>query len=68
MKNSFDKNVRLNLLKPNKDYKTIQKTRFVDQISNYKLLALIFFQKKITKVLKQSFKYFVKKKKILTWF
>ena len=46
MKNSFDKNVRLNLLKPNKDYKTIQKTRFVDQISNYKLFGSYIFPEK----------------------
>ncbi len=49
MKNSFDKNVKLNLLKPNKDYKTIQKTRFVDQISNYKLFGSYILPEKNNK-------------------
>ena len=32
-------NINLDLIKPDKFYKTIEKTRFVDQISNYKLFG-----------------------------
>ncbi len=39
IKSNFEKNITLNFIKPSQNYKTIQKTRFVDQISNYKLFG-----------------------------
>ncbi len=36
---SLKSNVKLHLFKPNENFKTIEKTRFVDQISNYKLFG-----------------------------
>ena len=59
IKLNFDKNINLNLIKPNSQYKTIEKTRFVDQISNYKLFGSYVlpeknndkFEKKISKII-----------------
>ena len=39
IKKNFESNIKPYLLKPNKYYKTIEKTRFVDEISNYKLFG-----------------------------
>ena len=39
IKKNFNKNIKPHLLKPNDNFRTIEKTRFVDQISNYKLFG-----------------------------
>ena len=44
---NFDKKIKLNLDKPDKNYRTIEKTRFVDQISNYKLFGSYILPNKI---------------------
>ena len=63
IKKKIDKNVRLNLIKPNKNYKTILKTRFVDQISNYKLFgSYILPEKNISNFEKEVSDIFIKKK------
>ena len=66
IKKNFEKNIKLDLIKPYKNYKTIEKTRFVDQISNYKLFGSYIlpeknntsFEKKISNLIS------MKKKKI----
>jgi rfaE bifunctional protein kinase chain/domain/rfaE bifunctional protein nucleotidyltransferase chain/domain len=63
IKKKLDKNVKLNLIKPTKNYKTIQKTRFVDQISNYKLFgSYILPEKNIDNFENEVFNIFLKKK------
>ena len=63
IKKKIDKNVRLNLIKPNKNYKTILKTRFVDIISNYKLFgSYILPKKKISNFENKVLNIFSKKK------
>jgi rfaE bifunctional protein kinase chain/domain/rfaE bifunctional protein nucleotidyltransferase chain/domain len=39
IKNNFRKNIKTHFIKPKKNYQTITKTRFVDQISGYKLFG-----------------------------
>ena len=39
IENTFGKNIKTHFIKPDKNYKTIIKTRFVDQISGYKLFG-----------------------------
>lgn len=68
IKKNFEKNIKLDLIKPYKNYKTIEKTRFVDQISNYKLFGSYIlpennntnFEKKISNLISM-------KKKKLIW-
>ncbi len=47
LKSNFDNNVKLNLIKPDPDYNTVEKTRFVDLISNYKLFGSYILPEKI---------------------
>ena len=39
MKKKFDKNIKVNFFKSDKNFKTIVKTRFVDEVSKYKLFG-----------------------------
>ena len=39
LKKNLSKNIKTNFFKPNKNYRTITKTRFVDKISGYKLFG-----------------------------
>jgi len=66
IKKNFEKNIKLDLVKPDKNYKTIEKTRFVDQISNYKLFGSYIlpeknnnkFEKKVSNLLSMRKKKF----------
>ena len=39
LKNNLSKNIKTNFFKPNQNYRTITKTRFVDKVSGYKLFG-----------------------------
>lgn len=66
IKLNFDKNINLDLIKPHNNYKTIEKTRFVDQISNYKLFGSYIlpeknnkeFEKKVFNIISRKEKFF----------
>ncbi len=49
LKKNLSKNIRFNFLKLSKDFKTIVKTRYVDQVSNYKLFGYYTLPNQIDK-------------------
>ncbi len=63
IKKNFDKNINLDLIKPDKFYKTIEKTRFVDQISNYKLFGSYILPEKNNNIFEKKVLDIISKKK-----
>lgn len=57
----LNKKIKFNFIKPSKSYKTIEKMRFVDEISNYKLFGAYTLPNKISGVDKKRLNTFFNK-------